>query len=170
MRTRRSRVLAVLLLGCSLVVRAEGPFTDNTLRLSPNEASPPAGIEAMAWLAGRWRAPAFGGIGEETWLPAEDGAMAGVFRHRGDDGTSFYEILVIREVDETLVLQLRHFDPALVGWEERTETVDFPLVGVDGPQVDFEGMRFVSTGRDSMTVFLAVDEGAAEVRFDYERY
>jgi hypothetical protein len=158
----------LLLLWASAAAGAAERYTEHTLRLAEGETSPPAGIETMAWLAGTWAAPAFGGVGEETWLPAEGGAMAGVFRHRGDDGATFYEILVIREVEGSLLLQLRHFDPALVGWEEREETVDFPLVAADFPQVDFEGMRFVSTGPERMTVFLAVDDG--EVRFDYERY
>lgn len=173
-RSRRRALLVLHLLIAPLVAAthaaATEPYTENTLRAAPGEAPPPAAIDAIGWLEGRWRAAAFGGTGEESWLPAEDGAMVGVFRHRGADGASFYEILVIRELQGSLLLQLRHFDPALVGWEERTETVDFPLVALAPGRLDFEGMRFVREGSDAMTVFLAVDDGAAEVRFAYERY
>lgn len=159
-----------LLLLCTAAAGAPVPFTEHTLRAEPGDASPQATIEVMAWLAGRWRTQAFGGTGEESWLPAENGAMAGIYRQRGEDGVVFLEILVIREVEDSLLLQLRHFDPALVGWEERTETVDFPLVATGEGGVHFEGMSFHRRGADAMTVYLAVDEGAAEVRFDYARF
>lgn len=161
--------LACLLL-CSSALAAPAPFTEHTLRRGADDAGPAASIDTMAWLAGRWRTRAFGGIGEETWLPAAGGAMAGIYRQRGDDGVAFYEILVIREVEGTLLLQLRHFDAALVGWEERTETVDFPLVAVEAQAVHFEGMSFHRRGADAMTVYLAVDDGHNEVRFDYQRF
>ena len=59
---------------------AAEPFTEHTLRLAEGEASPSASIDAMAWMAGTWRTPAFGGIGEESWLPPAAGSMTGVFR------------------------------------------------------------------------------------------
>ncbi|MEE4301213.1 MAG: DUF6265 family protein [Pseudomonadales bacterium] len=146
------------------------PFTAHTLRGDAGDAAPPATIAAMAWLAGRWRTAAFGGTGEETWLPPAGGAMAGVYRQQGDAGVSFYEILVIRQLEGTLLLQLRHFDSALVAWEAPGETVDFPLVAVEPDAMHFEGMSFHRLGADAMRVYLAVDDGAGEVRFDYERF
>lgn len=167
-----SRVLsAVVLLLLGVSVAAEPlPFTAHTLRAAPGDAAPPATIETMAWLAGRWRTEAFGGTGEETWLPPAAGAMAGIYRQRDDAETAFYEMLVIREVEGSLLLQLRHFDEALVGWEAREETVDFPLVAVEDRAMHFEGMSFHRLGADTMRVYLAVDDGAGEVRFDYERF
>jgi hypothetical protein len=167
--------LLVTCLACTLLrssgLAAPVPFTEHTLRRGAEaDAVPPASIDTMAWLAGRWRTRAFGGIGEETWLPAADGALAGIYRQRGDDGVGFYEILVIRQLEGSLILQLRHFDAALLGWEERTETVDFPLVAVEAQAVLFEGMSFDRRGPDAMTVYLAVDGGQNEVRFDYQRY
>ena len=94
--------------------------------------------------------------------------MTGVFRQYTDDSVRFYEILVIREQDDSL-LRLRHFDAGLVAWEEPTETVDFPLAAIGDGRVDFEGMSFRPLGDDAMTVFLAVDEGRDEIRFDYVR-
>jgi len=132
---------------------------------------PAAGIEVMAWLAGHWRGPAFDGVGEEAWLPPADGAMVGSYRYVGPDGVGFYELLVIREVEGSLVLQLKHFTPALHGWEAPEETVDFPLVAVSGDEVRFDGMRFVRRGDDAMTVHLRLDDDGASrvVRFDYSR-
>lgn len=162
--------LACCLLSCAALA-APVPFTEHTLRRGAEaDAMPTASIDTMAWLAGRWRTRAFGGIGEETWLPAADGAMAGIYRQRGKDGVTFYEILVIRQLEGSLMLQLRHFDAALIGWEDRTATVDFPLVAVEAQAVHFEGMSFHRRGPDAMTVYLAVDDGQSEVRFDYQRY
>jgi len=84
----------------------------------------------------------------------------------------FYELETIVEVDDTLLLRLKHFTAALHGWEARDETVDFRLVKVTGERVYFDGMTFEKVSDDEMNVYVVIgDEGAEkETRFNYRRY
>ena len=91
--------------------------------LSQNELSPK--LENCAWIAGNWKSEAFGGQVEENWSEPSGGSMMATFKLINDNKVSFYEIEIIRQLDTTLVLQLKHFDGALKGWETKDETVDF---------------------------------------------
>lgn len=91
------------------------------------------------------------------------GAMAGVYGQQGDAGVSCHEILVIRRVQGTLLLQLRHFVSALVAREALAETLAFPLLVGEPDATHFEGMSGHGPGADGMRVCPAVDDGPGEV-------
>ena len=59
------------------------------------------------------------------------------FKLINDDKISFYKIIIIREIENSLVLQLKHFDNNLRGWEAKNETLDFPLIKITSTQVIF---------------------------------
>lgn len=90
-----------------------------------------------------------------------------------NDGTvSFYEIEIIREVENSLLLQLKHFDGELKGWETKDETIDFPLKQITPTKVTFEGMIFEKVGDDKMNIFVDIknENGDVEiVEFNYFR-
>lgn len=164
-------ILAVAALAICSEAAAVERVTERTLTLSEGETSPPATIADMAWLSGHWQGAALGGKVEEIWSPAEAGGMMGMYRLIRDGKPIFYEILTISEVKGSLLLRLKHFHPDLKGWEEKNDTVDFPLVAIRDGVIHFSGMAFHPNG-DELVVYLAIGEkdGAPrEERFVYKR-
>lgn len=158
-----------LWLAAAPALAQDGP---RTLSLD-GAASPPASLADAAWLVGRWTGEGLGAEAEELYLAPAGGAMPGLFRLTRADGTvMFYEILLLLEQDGSLVYRLKHFHPDLAGWEERTETVDFPLVRADAEGLWFDGLTFRRLGPDAMEVWVRIGGGEAgprEARFSYVR-
>ncbi len=97
--------------------------SENIRHLKPGEKSPLASIDQVAWIAGHWKGEAFGGITEEIWSPPQAGSMMASFRLINKGVVSFYEIEIIREINGSLVLELKHFNNDLKGWETKDEVV-----------------------------------------------
>ena len=71
-----------------------------------------------------------------------------------------------------MVLQLKHFDNELKGWETKEETIDFPLIKITPNRAVFEGMSFEKIGDNEMNVYVDIkdDEGKIEiVKFNYKK-
>ena len=144
----------------------------NTLAFEENGQSPKATLTNIEWLAGHWQGEAFGGIAEEIWSPPLGGVMLFSFRLVADGTVSFYEFGHILEIDNTLLLQLKHFDPDLQGWEEKDETIDFPLVKVEANRLFFDEFTIerISDQEINMYVLLEEEDGTTnEVKFNYHR-
>lgn len=143
----------------------------NTLQLPQGKSSPRARLQDVAWAQGHWQGEAFGGEVEEIWGPPSGGSMMFMFKLYKDGKVSFYELGHVIEVDNSLVMQLKHFDGELTGWEEKEETVDFPLVRLEKDKVYFEGMTLERIGKDRMNIHVLIEEGegAEEVLFAYTR-
>ncbi|MEM8927138.1 MAG: DUF6265 family protein [Bacteroidota bacterium] len=142
-----------------------------TVQLAAGVTSPQASLEDVSWIAGHWRGEAFGGIAEELWSPPEGETMMFVFRLLHEGRVSFYEIGHIKETEGTLLMQLKHFDGSLKGWEEKDETVDFKLVKIEKDKVFFEGLTMGKISDTEMHVYVLVDDGNGEqeVLFDYQK-
>jgi hypothetical protein len=98
--------------------------------------------------------------------------MMGMYRLVRDGKPVFYELLTVVGENGTLILRLKHFNPDLTGWEEKGETVDFPLVALCDGAVHFEGMSFHPQGNATLTVYLAIgkkDGAVREEAFSYSR-
>jgi len=97
----------------------------------------------------------------------------GMFRLIKNGSPVFYELLTLVEHNGSLILRLKHFNPNMNGWEEKDQTVDFPLVAKEDGAMYFDGMTFKIEGRDAVTVFLAIhskkDGGVREEAFRYTR-
>ena len=166
----------VAALACVTLFTADGwaqeKLTEHTFARSPGTHGPPAQVKDMAWLAGHWVGEALGGAVEEIWSPPLGGAMMGMFRLVKGGETAFYELMTILPEDGSLVLRLKHFNADLTGWEEKDDTVDFPLVAIVDGTFRFDGLSFHPEGDDRVTVYLAMHgkEGAVqEVDFTYTR-
>ncbi len=136
------------------------------------KASPPATIDAAAWLAGRWVGEGLGGFNEETWNPPRAGVMTGMYRLLKADKTVLYEFLLIMEEKGSLVLKLRHFNPDFSAWEEKAKTIDFPLVAVEPGTVHFDGLSFIRQDDGSLRIYLLLRDKAGverEVEFKMRR-
>lgn len=129
-------------------------------------------LENISWISGTWRGEAFGGITEEIWSEPSAGSMMATFKLINDGSVSFYEIEIIREVEKSLILQLKHFGNDLKGWETKDETVDFPLQSITANKVVFEGMSFEKVDDTHMTIYVDIenDKGQIEiVKFEYTK-
>jgi len=98
--------------------------------------------------------------------------MMAAFKLVKDGKVAFYEIEIIREVDDTLILQLKHFNNNLEGWETKDETVDFHLKEITASKVVFEGMCFekISDTEMHVSVDIGQKDGAVEtLKFKYTK-
>lgn len=129
-------------------------------------------LENIAWIAGTWHGEAFGGITEEIWSEPSGGSMMATFKLIVDEKVQFYEIEVIREIEDSLILQLKHFGSDLKGWETKDETVDFPLREITENKVVFEGMTFEKVSSNEMNVYVDIkneNDTVETVKFNYKK-
>ncbi|WP_296320621.1 DUF6265 family protein [Winogradskyella sp.] len=128
-------------------------------------------LENIAWIAGTWHGEAFGGKTEEIWSEPSGGSMMATFKLTVDGKVQFYEIEIIREIENNLVLQLKHFNNDLKGWETKDETVDFPLKYITENKVVFEGMSFEKVSDSEMNVYVDVKEKdkVETIKFNYKK-
>lgn len=54
----------------------------HTLALEPDQESPDATIDQVAWIQGSWQGEAFGGTVEEVWNSPSAGSMMGMFKSK----------------------------------------------------------------------------------------
>ena len=97
-------------------------------------------LENISWISGTWHGEAFGSITEEIWSEPSGGSMLATFKLINEGKVKFYEIEIIREIENSLILQLKHFGPDLKGGETKDKTVDFPLKEITENKVVFEGI------------------------------
>lgn len=129
-------------------------------------------LENIKWIAGNWKGEAFGGQTEENWSEPSGGSMMATFKLINNNKVVFYEIEIIREVENSLVLQLKHFGDDLKGWEEKDKTVDFPLKEITENKVVFEGMIFEKINANEMNIYVDVkqNDGSIEtIEFNYKK-
>src|SRR5262245_37149834 len=132
----------VLILFTAAFVSGQSASSPNTFNLDKPENMPKAKIGDVAWLAGEWKVEGLGGTRDEYYTQPQAGNMTGLFRLIKDNKTVFFEIVIIQEEQGSLVMKLKHFDPKLIGWEEREKTVDFPLVRLTESEINFAGITF----------------------------
>lgn len=162
----RNLLLALILLLSHTIL------AQKTVQLEKGQESPKASIEDVSWIAGHWEGEAFGGKVEEVWTPPNGNSMMCAFKHLKDDEVTFYEICIIRELDQSLILQLKHFNNDLKGWESKDETVDFKLVKLEENKAYFEGFTFEKLDDDHLSLFVVIgmEDGVnQEMAFHYSR-
>ncbi len=150
---------------------AQTSVSENILKLDTGNSSPKASVNDVAWIAGHWKGKAFGGEVEEIWTPPSGGSMMCAFKLVVDSKVKFYEFIAIIEENESLILRLKHFHHDLKGWEEKDETVDFPLVKIAEDKVNFDGFTIEKISENEINVFVMIgsDDEAQEVKFNYKR-
>ena len=167
---KKFKLILLSLTSVFLCLQSQDQFP-NTMLFNEDKGSPQATIEDIAWLAGHWQGEALGGIVEEIWAPPSGGSMMGAFKLVVNEKTVFYEIETIRELEETLILQLKHFGPDLKGWEEKDQTIDFKLVMVTPEKLFFDGFTIekVDDNEINMYVLISSDGKKTETLFNYKR-
>lgn len=149
-----------------------GSKAQNTLSLPEHKNVHEARISEISWMEGHWRGEAFGGITEEIWGPPLGGSMMFSFKLVVDGQVVFYELGHIRELRNTLVFELKHFDGDLKAWEEKDEVQRFELIKIDGNRLYFQGFTFEKISADEINIYALIghDDGSEEeVKFNYKR-
>ncbi|WAT17256.1 DUF6265 family protein [Aurantiacibacter sp. MUD11] len=151
------------------------PAAAQETRTLPEDYAPPAAdLTQMEWLVGHWRGTGIGGhTAVEHWLPATGDTMVGTFIQTDDTGDiRFSEHMYLSEVDGSLELRLKHFNPDMTSWEERDDYVTFRLIEVEHCAARFGGLTLRCDGDDRLLVAVLIrnSEGATgELVFHLER-
>ncbi|WP_373519036.1 DUF6265 family protein [Pricia sp.] len=156
----------------SLLFICMNSYAQNTVSFPENGSSPKADLTEIAWMEGHWKGEAFGGITEEIWSPPLGGSMMFSFKLVIDGEIGFYEFGHIRQLNETLVFELKHFHGDLKGWEEKDEVQRFKLVKTDGNRMYFEGFTFEKISDTEINIYGLIEQedgSAEEVKFNYIR-
>lgn len=144
----------------------------NTLSLQEGETSPNAALSEISWMEGHWKGEAFGGIIEEIWSPPLGGSMMFSFKLVIDDIVNFYELGHIRQLEDSLVFELKHFGGDLKGWEEKEEVQSFKLIKIDENRLYFEGFTFEKVSGTEINIYGLIhqnDGTVEEVKFNYKK-
>ncbi len=149
MSLMKSVLIAVALLGSACVAQAQ---TEQPARA--------ATIEDASWLAGRWVGEGFGGQMEETWPPV-GGQMVGHFRYWREGQPQFYEFLMMDVVEGGVRMRVKHFNPDMVGWEEKDGWVTFEPGSVGPDALVFDGFEIRREGADRVVMRLRMRRGDA---------
>ena len=163
------RLVLALALVITLVPLASAALADDT-KTSTGPVVQPT-IEDFAWFSGHWLGEDNGEeMIEETWGVPHDGLMLGMFRQDSPQQT-FYELITIAETGDGIEMRIKHFNPRLVAWEEKEETVLFSLVKVTENHatfVDEKGTRLVYDREgDVFIAALEKDRDGETRRFEF---
>ena len=145
-------------------------YAQSTVSIPENGTSPKAHLSEMAWMEGSWKGEAFGGITQEIWGPPLGGSMLFSFKLVVDDSVRFYELGHIRQIDETLIYELKHFDENLKAWEEKDEVQQFKFVKREGNRMFFDGFTFEKVADNEINIYALIeneDGTEKEVRFNF---
>lgn len=145
------------------------PATAQNTRSLGDRASPPASIDQLSWLTGSWVGTGMGADVTETYSAPIAGRITGHFvMADGKGGLAFAEIVDYVPLGGSLAYRVRHFNPDMSGWEDKTgKPVIFPLVAIEKDRCFFDGMTIDRTGLNSLTMWVRItDKGATnEVPF-----
>lgn len=103
----------------------------------PTVALTSATIDDMIWLGESWHGEKDNGLIEEQWSKPAGEAMMGMFRWVKSDGVFFYEFMTIEKTTEELILRIKHFNPGLIGWEEKDNAFSCVLTQLGGEKAVF---------------------------------
>ena len=138
-------------------------------------AKPPAEVklEDLSFICGHNRGELNGTIIDEHWSEVGGDTMIGMYREIKNGKAQMYEFMSIEQTASGPVLRLRHFDPGLVGWEEKAQAYSYPLASWKPNEAVFERpdkatrLTFRATGKSTLDVVLERSGKKPEV-FQYE--
>ncbi len=147
-------------------------ITKNTLRLKKDAKAEKGTVSDVEWLTGSWTGKGLGGDVTEVWTKTGGGGMIGTFSLVKKGKPVFYEFMQMTIENEHLVLKIKHFNPNMVGWEEKDKTVDFKFIKKEKNRVYFRGLTFEKVGENELNIYLALkkkDKPYTEAVFNFKR-
>ena len=124
------------------------------------QTSKPLSVDSLAWLTGSWQGPINGNILEETWLPPRSGTIVALVRSSNESGTNFVEIIIIKEINGTLELQLQLFDNSLKPINNNPHS--FELTKIENNYISFKG---ISAGAHKTLSYQRPEKNVFFIRF-----
>ena len=82
-------------------------------------------LSSLEWIVGKWLGENGQNTMGEDWHPIMGDAMAGWFRWKKENSIFLYEFMLFQQVENAVVLIIKHFDAKLVGWEEKESWVEY---------------------------------------------
>lgn len=106
--------------------------------------SPAASIADAGWLVGQWAGEGIGGAEAlESWLVPSGDTMVGTFvQETAEGGIQFTEHMYLMELEGSLVVKLKHFNPDLTGWEDKEGMVTFRLLAAEPCALYFNALTY----------------------------
>jgi hypothetical protein len=141
----------------------------NTLNYNDEKGSPNATLQDVKWIVGNWTGEALGGICQETWSEPIGNTMMFNFKLVVNGKVAFYELGHIIEKDKTLLLQLKHFDGELKGWEKAEENESFRLVKITPTHVYFDKFTFEKISDNEINIYVVFEESGKEMKFNFKK-
>jgi hypothetical protein len=168
----RAAVCGLLLIGASANLYAQAPGTAPAAK---------ATVDQLAWVAGAWTGTVGDRTVEQHWSAPASGTIMAMYRSIRGGKVTLYELLAIEQEGDGVVLRIKHFapGPGLVGQEAKDESMNHPLVKIDGKLAVFEGgaaaspARITFTSPDANTLNIVVerqrDGKPVSTEFKYKR-
>lgn len=154
MKKRFTRCATVLLVTLGILAATAIPcFAQSPQLMVPN-------LSQLEFISGMWTGELNGGKTDEHWSAPSGDNMMGIFRYVKNGKSVFFEMMLIEMTSSGPVLRLKHFNPGLIGWEEKDQVYSYPLVGVNRNRAVFERpdkqtrLIFNRTSEQTMTVTL----------------
>ena len=148
MRRALQVVVCACVAGCVLAAQDAGK--------TPSKVT----LEDLSFICGHNRGERDGAIIDEHWSEVGGDTMIGKYREIRNGKAQMYEFLTIEQTATGPVLHLRHFDPGLVGWEEKAQAASYPLALWHTNEAVFEKadrsvrLTFRSTSKETLEVSL----------------
>src|ERR1700749_1954161 len=95
-------------------------------------------LNDLSFISGHSRGDLGGGIADEEWSQPIGDTMMGMYCFVKDGKVQMYEMMAIKETANGPVLRLKHYNPGLQAWEEKSKVWDFPLVKFSPRDATFE--------------------------------
>lgn len=133
-------------------------------------------LSELAWFAGVWIGEEADQVIEEHWSTPRGNCLVGMFRLIQEGAPRFYELMIIEVEKDEVVFRIKHFNPGLVGWEEKQESVAYSLVRLSEGEAAFykrggsdqNWMIYHREGR-VLTVHFEDEAGEESGRFVFKR-
>jgi hypothetical protein len=166
------RPLLTLLLLLLLTGPAAGQehITDNVLAFSDSTHHPGVGLEAFDFLVGYWEGEGLGGHVEEFWTPASGGSMNGLFRLVHGDELALSEHMAVDTLDGRPIMRVKHFSSDFEAWEDKAESVAFPLIRAEPGAVYMGGLTIKADGTDALVYYLIMGSSDGSQHEEVLRY
>jgi hypothetical protein len=176
MRIRTLSRLALPAVLCTLLA-ASSSFGQDTIGTAPPVK---ATVQQLAFIAGQWQGMLGDRHIEQHWMAPVGTSMVAAYRNVQGTEPKLYELLVIEQEGDALMLRIKHFTPGpgLAGRQPQGESINHRLVKLEGQTAVFEGtgenptrVTFTRKAADALDIIVSrVRDGKiADTVFPYTR-
>ncbi len=67
------------------------------------------------------------------------------------------ELISIRQDGNSVLMQVKHFNPDLTGWEDRNSSENFPLVYMEPHRAYFDGITYILRDPQTLDVYVLLN-------------